>query len=154
MCNINTTTSKLGSAVSNLYFYLIFYLKLRLLETGNVYNELSYYGNKTKRARLWFRVHKCLGKVKKIKHQICLTRKKAIVSTHSKEEGGERYWWECTVLHKSFLDIAPQVGLSSCSLWLQCVNGSDVVLKITVKSGLRSSNSSQDIKKQIIIYEE
>lgn len=57
MFKLNTTTSKLVSAVSNVYFHPVLYLKLSFLETGNVYTELSYYAHKTKGARLWFRVH-------------------------------------------------------------------------------------------------
>lgn len=86
MFNLNTTTSKLGSAVSNLYFYPILYLKLSLLDTENVYTELSYYAYKTKRARLWFRVHRFFGEGKEDKTPFFLDYQKALVSTPSKQE--------------------------------------------------------------------
>lgn len=61
MCNLNIATSKVGSAVSNLYFYPILNHKLSLLERENVYTDLSYFVNKTNGARSRFRVHRYFG---------------------------------------------------------------------------------------------
>jgi len=84
-------TSKLGSAVSNLYFYPILNNKLSLLETRNVYTDLSYFVNKTNGARLWFRVHRCFGEGEEDKKKSFAGVTKTVIASNL-SRGGRGEW--------------------------------------------------------------